>query len=295
VAMKRPVAGVAMGLIMGADGRHSILTDIEGLEDHLGDMDFKVAGTSEGINALQMDIKVEGITHEILERALQQAKEGRMFILGKMREAIAEPRTELSPYAPKMVTLKIPVSKIGVVIGPGGRMIRGIQEETGVNIDVQDDGTVVISASDSAMVNAARSKIEGLTRDIVVGDIFTGKVTRVTNFGAFVELLPGKDGLVRSGDLGDMADGVDVGLEITVIVQEIDHMGRINVSRRALMDGAEGGNDSEARPPRPDSSRGSGPGNDRRPPPGQGGFRPGGQGSGGRPPFRAPSRGPSDR
>ena len=292
VPMKRPVAGVAMGLIMGADGRHTILTDIAGLEDHLGDMDFKVAGTSEGINALQMDIKVQGITNEILERALQQAKEGRMFILDKMREAIAEPRTELSPYAPKMVRLKIPVSKIGVVIGPGGRMIRGIQEETGVTIDVQDDGTVVIAASDDAQMNAARSKIEGLTRDIVVGDIFTGKVTRVTNFGAFVELLPGKDGLVRSGDLGDIADGVEVGLEITVIVQEIDHMGRVNVSRRALMGGTEGANDTEARPSRPD---GPGPRSDRRPPPGQGGYRPGGQGSGGRPPFRAPSRGPSDR
>ena len=297
VPIKRPVAGVAMGLIMGSDGRNSILTDIEGLEDHLGDMDFKVAGTSQGINALQMDIKIKGITNEILERALAQAKDGRMFILSKMEAAIEQPRPNLSPYAPKMLRISIPVSKIGVVIGPGGRMIRSIQEETGATIDVQDDGTVTISASDDNMMASARSKIEGLTREVMIGDIFTGKVTRVTNFGAFVELLPGKDGLARSEDLGDIAESVEVGQEVTVIVQEIDHMGRVNVSRQALLGGPEAAQASPARSNRPPApfNRNSSPGgfrNDRRPP-GQGGSnfgRGGGQSAG-----RRPNRGPSSR
>ena len=294
VPLKRPVAGVAMGLIMGADGRNAILTDIEGLEDHLGDMDFKVAGTSQGINALQMDIKIKGITNEIMERALEQANDGRMFILGKMNEAITEPRSDLSPYAPKMVRISIPVAKIGLVIGPGGRMIRGIQEETKATIEVQDDGTVIISADDDRMMTAAKSKIEGLTRDVVVGDIFTGKVTRVTSFGAFIELLPGKDGLARSEDLGELAQGIEVGQEITVIVQEIDHMGRVNVSRQALMGGPDNPGAGENRPTRPPSppfrSANPNPGfrNDRRPPrPGGGG--PGGPSQGRRPPFRGSS------
>ncbi len=297
VPIKRPVAGVAMGLIMGSDGRNTILTDIEGLEDHLGDMDFKVAGTSQGINALQMDIKVKGITNEILERALAQAKDGRMFILAKMEEAITQPRESLSPYAPKMLRISIPVAKIGMVIGPGGRMIRSIQEETGATIDVQDDGTVTISVSDDRMMASARSKIEGLTREVMVGDIFTGKVSRVTNFGAFVELIPGKDGLARSEDLGDIAESVEVGQEITVIVQEIDHMGRVNVSRQALLGGSEAaqpGADRNNRPPAP-FNRNSSPGgfrNDRRPP------RPGGPSAGGgsgQSSGRRPYRGPSNR
>ena len=277
VPMKRPVAGVAMGLIKGEDSRFAVLTDIEGMEDHLGDMDFKVAGTSEGINALQMDIKVKGLTYEVLERALMQAREGRLFILDKMQEAIATPRAQLSPYAPKMARLVVPVEKIGAVIGPGGRTIRAIQEELQVNIEIQDDGVVFVAASSDEMIKRATGRIESLTREIVVGDIFTGKVMRMTSFGAFVELLPGKEGLVRLSDLGDVEEDLDVGQEITVVVQEIDSMGRINLSRRALFGGEEGGNEPAPRPPRPAGVR---------PPP-----RPGG---GGGPPFgsRGPRQGP---
>ena len=297
VPLKSPVAGVAMGLVMGEDGQYAILTDIQGMEDHLGDMDFKVAGTARGINALQMDIKVKELPYEVLEQALKQAKGSRLFILEKMREAIAEPRAHLSPYAPKVFRLVIPVSKIGALIGPGGKTIRAIQEETGVTIDTEDDGTVLIGSSDEASIKKARDRIEGLTRELQVGDIFTGKVVRLTSFGAFVELLPGKDGLLRSEEMGDKDDGLVMGEEITVMVKEIDHMGRINLSRQALFGGTDSPTDVSSRPPpspfqsrpRPGGpgagSRGPGPRGDRRPPPGQGGPRsPGGQGR--RPPSR---------
>jgi polyribonucleotide nucleotidyltransferase len=303
VPMKSPVAGVAMGLIMGENGRSAILTDIEGMEDHLGDMDFKVAGTARGINALQMDIKVKGLTYEVLERALEQAREGRLFILAKMEEAIAQPREHLSTYAPKMARMTVPVSKIGVVIGPGGRTIRAMQEETGVTIDVADDGTINIGSNDEAMIQKTKARIEGLTRELVVGDIFTGKVMRLTNFGAFVELLPGKEGLLRTGELGDTENGLKVGQEITVMVQEIDSMGRINLSQRALSGGQDGPRDATSRPPRPPQagprqggppfgSRGGRPGQggDRSPSPGQGGSRPG-PGPNRRPPPRPTLRG----
>ena len=271
VPLKSPVAGVAMGLIIGEDERYAVLTDIAGMEDHLGDMDFKVAGTSRGINALQMDVKVQGLTQDILEKALEQAREGRLFILDKMREAIAEPRPQLSPYAPKIHRMKIPVEKIGALIGPGGRVIRGIQEELGVTIDTQDDGTVIIGASDEQMLLRARDQIEGLTRELAVGDIFTGKVMRLTSFGAFVQLLPGKEGLVRQGEMGETEDAVKVGEEITVMVREIDHLGRINLSRRALFDGPEASRDQGGRPPgppqdRPRSHDGPPPFSSRRPP-----------------------------
>jgi polyribonucleotide nucleotidyltransferase len=286
--MKSPVAGVAMGLVMGEDGRYSVLTDIAGVEDHLGDMDFKVAGTAQGINALQMDIKVKGITYEVMEQALKQAREGRLFILDKMREAIAEPRAQVSPHAPKMLRMVIPVDKIGALIGPGGKTIRAIQEDTGVNIDTEDDGTVLISGVDSASMEKARTRVDALTREIRIGDIFTGKVMRITNFGAFVQLVPGKDGLIRLDDLGSDLDedGLEMGQELTVMVQEIDHMGRINLSRRALFDGPEGSQepaaDRPSRPPfaqprqggSPPGARGGGPGNSQRPPPRQGGPRP---------------------
>ena len=264
------------------------------MEDHLGDMDFKVAGSVNGINALQMDVKVKGLTYEMLERALEQARQGRLFILDKMREAISEPRSHLSQHAPKMIRITIPVSKIGAVIGPGGRMIRSIQEESGATIDVEDDGTVIIGSDDDAKISKARETIEGLTRDLVVGDIFTGKVVRITNFGAFVELVPGKDGLLRSGELGEMEDGIKEGQEITVMVQEIDHLGRINLSRRALFDGPDGGpgdrpvETSDQRPTqgRPPYGTGGGQRGDRRPPPREGGFR-SGPGQGRRPPPRS--------
>jgi polyribonucleotide nucleotidyltransferase len=286
VPLKSPVAGVAMGLVIGEDGRSSILTDIEGMEDHLGDMDFKVAGTRRGINALQMDIKTKGLTQEVLERALAQAKEGRLFILAKMEEVIAEPSPHLSQYAPKMFRMMIPVDKIGALIGPGGKNIRGIQEETGASIDVEDDGAVVIGSSDDAMLQRAKDRVDALTRQIAVGDVFTGKVVRVTSFGAFVELLPGKDGLVRMGDMGDVEDGLTVGQEITVIVQEIDSLGRINLSRRALFENDDGPDDagrSPQRPPQqpfrqggpPSGDRRPGQRVDRRPLPGQTGPRPG--------------------
>jgi len=265
VPIKAPVAGVAMGLVGAEDGRIAILSDIQGAEDALGDMDFKVAGTEKGINALQLDIKIKGLNQEILRQTLEQARVGRLYILEQMRQTIARPRAEISPYAPKMMRLKIPVEKIGALIGPGGRTIRSIIEETGATIDVQDDGSVVIGAPDQVMMERARSKVEGLTRELMVGDIFTGKITRVTNFGVFVELLPGREGLVRTADLGDMEDGVEVGREITVVVQEIDAQGRLNLSRRALF--GEGQEPRGASPgPRPTS----------RPPFDRGRPRPGG-------------------
>ena len=246
VPLKAPVAGIAMGLVTDNDGRFAVLSDIQGIEDFLGDMDFKVAGTAAGINALQMDIKLKGLDEDILRQALEQARLGRLHILDKMSEAIVEARTEMSPYAPKTIRVQIPVEKIGAVIGPGGRVIRGIIEETGASIDVADDGGVTISSSEQSMLDLARSKIEGLTRELVVGDILTGKVSRLASFGAFVELLPGKDGLVRNEDMGEMEEEIKLGQEITVMVQEIDSMGRVNVSRRALF-----GDDGGERPPRP--------------------------------------------
>ena len=251
VPLSSPVAGIAMGLITDGDGeRYAILSDIQGIEDFLGDMDFKVAGTERGINALQMDVKIDGLTQELLSEALEQARVGRLHILERMSEAISEPRSQMSKYAPKLVRMQIPVEKIGALIGPGGRVIRAIQEETGCNIDVSDDGGVIISSNDQAMIELARSRVDGLTRDPEVGDIITGKVTRTTNFGVFVELSPGgKDGLVRNEEMGDLAyEDVDIGQEITVMIHEIDHMGRINMSRRVLMGDTE---PPPARPERP--------------------------------------------
>jgi polyribonucleotide nucleotidyltransferase len=258
VPMKAPVAGIAMGLVTNSDGGYAILSDIQGIEDFLGDMDFKIAGTAQGINALQMDIKFTGLTTDMLEEALEQAKRGRIYILDKMSEAISTPREQMSPYAPKMVRVQIPVEKIGAVIGPGGRMIRSIIEETGASIDVSDDGGVTIGSSDQAMLDLARSKIDGLTRELVVGDILTGKIARVTNFGAFVELLPGKDGLLRSEEVGDMEGEPQIGQEITVMVKEIDSMGRVNLSRKALFGDDEDSPNTQptSRPPFPDRDRG---------------------------------------
>ena len=274
VPLKAPVAGIAMGLITdAADGQYAVLSDIQGIEDFLGDMDFKVAGTEEGINALQMDVKIDGLTQELLSEALEQARVGRLHILDRMSEAISEPRNQMSKYAPKLVRMQIPVEKIGALIGPGGRVIRAIQEETGCGIDVSDDGSVIISSSDQTMIELASSRVDGLTRDPEVGDIITGKITRTTNFGVFVELTPGgKDGLVRNEDLGDLADDVGMGQEITVMIREIDHMGRINLSRRALL-----GDDSPP-PPRPERSNFGGDrdrdrGGDRGPRGGGGGDR----------------------
>jgi polyribonucleotide nucleotidyltransferase len=280
IPIKAPVAGIAMGLITGDDGEYAILSDIQGIEDFLGDMDFKVAGTSAGVNALQMDVKTTHLTPAILKEALEQARQGRMHIMGKMNEAISEARGQMSEHAPKMIRLKIEVSKIGTLIGPGGRVIRAIIEETGTSINVEDDGSVTIGGVDAAMLELARSKVDALTRELQIGDIFTGKVVRLTNFGAFVELVPGKDGLIRNGDLGDMEEDLAEGQELTVIIREIDAQGRVNLSRKALF-----GDDSPPAP-RPEPSGGfnragagdrGGRGGDRG---GSGGRGPGGPGRG---------------
>ena len=262
VPLKECVAGIAMGLVTGEEDRFAVLSDIQGVEDYLGDMDFKVAGTAKGVNALQMDNKLGGLTEEVLRLALEQARVGRLHILDKMNEVISEPRDQMSPYAPKMVRLQIPVEKIGALIGPGGRTIRGIIEETGTSIDVQDDGGVTIGGTDSAAMERARAKVDSLTRELVVGDIFTGKITRITNFGVFVELVPGRDGLLRTGEMGDLEeDDVKMGLDLTVMIQEIDPQGRLNLSRRALF-GDNGGGTSSPRPapqrPTNDRARGGG-------------------------------------
>jgi polyribonucleotide nucleotidyltransferase len=284
VPVKAPVAGVAMGLVTDADGRYAILTDIAGLEDALGDMDFKVAGTTEGITALQMDIKVKGLTLEILGKALAQAHEARLHILDRMRETIPASRPELSRYAPRMYRIQIPQEKIGQVIGPGGRVIRSIIEETKCSVDVEDDGTVLIGSSSEEMAQRAIQIIEGLTKEVTVGEIYTGKVTRLTSFGAFVEILPGKDGLVRLPDLAEYRvtrpdEVVRVGDEIMVMVIEVDQMGRINLSRRAVLEGAP-----ESRPePRPEGRPPERGGRERERVPMRGGSGPSGGGPGRRP------------
>ncbi|MBD7967269.1 polyribonucleotide nucleotidyltransferase [Paenibacillus gallinarum] len=239
VPIKAPVAGVAMGLIK--DGDHvSILTDIQGMEDHLGDMDFKVAGTPEGVTAIQMDIKINGIDRAILSEALSQAKEGRMHILGKMMEAIQKPRETLSQYAPKILTMHINPDKIRDVIGAGGKIINKIIEETGVKIDIEQDGRVFISSADQTMNDKAREIIEGIVREVAVGEIYVGKVKRIEKFGCFVEVLPNKEGLVHISQLSTervakVEDVVAIGDSITVKVTEIDQQGRINLSRKATL------------------------------------------------------------
>ena len=241
VPIKAPVSGVAMGLVK--DGEYfTILTDIQGLEDALGDMDFKVAGTEKGITAIQMDIKIDGINKEIFQQALAQAKKGRAFILGKMLEAISEPRKELSPYAPKITTININPDKIRDIIGPGGKMIKKIVDETGAKIDVDDSGKVFVAAVNSESAQKAIDMIEGIVAVAEVGKVYTGKVTRLMNFGAFVEILPGKEGLVHISQLSTervekVEDVVSVGDEIAVKVVEIDQKGRINLSRKAVLQG----------------------------------------------------------
>lgn len=239
VPIKRPVAGIAMGLMM-LDEDFTILTDIQGLEDALGDMDFKVAGTSEGITALQMDIKIGGVTSEIMAQALEQARQGRLFILGKMEETIAKPRTGLSPYAPRIITMEIPVDKIRDVIGPGGKIIRSIIDQTGVAIDIEDDGRVYIASTDGDGGEKAQKLIESYIKEVEVGETYLGTVKRIMNFGAFVEILPGKEGLVHISQLArervnKVEDVVNIGDEVLVKVVEIDRQGRINLSRKEAL------------------------------------------------------------
>jgi polyribonucleotide nucleotidyltransferase len=273
-----------MGLIKEAD-RYSILTDIQGLEDHLGDMDFKVAGTRDGITALQMDIKIKGITSEIMSKALEQARIARLFILDKILEIIPEPRKELKSFAPRITVLHIAPDKIGAVIGPGGKIIRSIQEETGVKIDIEEDGTVYIASSDGPAAEKAREMVEEITEVPVIGRIYTGRVVRTTDFGAFVEILPNQDGLVHISQLDServnkVEDIVSVGDEITVMITNIDDTGKIRLSRQAVLEGwtleealthdrpsggRSGGHSG--------GSRGGGGGGDRRRPPRNGGNR----------------------
>lgn len=241
VPIKAPVAGVAMGLVKDSD-YFTILTDIQGLEDALGDMDFKVAGTKNGITAIQMDIKIDGINKEIFKQALAQAKRGREHIMGIMLDCISEPRKELSKYAPKITTIHVDPEKISKIIGPGGKTIKKIVEETGAKIDIEEDGRVYIAAVNSEEAAKAIDMINGITAEAEVGKVYTGKVTRLMNFGAFVEILPGKEGLVHISQLSTehvnkVEDVVSVGDEIVVKVTEIDQKGRINLSRKAVLNG----------------------------------------------------------
>lgn len=239
VPIKKPVAGIAMGLVKTGE-QFAVLSDILGMEDALGDMDFKVAGTEDGITALQMDIKISGVDQEILRQALAQAKTGRLHILGKMAEAIAQPREDLSAYAPRIITLEIPVDKIRDVIGPGGKTIRKIIDETGVAIDIEDDGRVYIASTDGDGGQKALKMIESFTKEVEVGAQYLGTVKRIMKFGAFVEVLPGKEGLVHISQLAHervnkVEDVVNIGDEILVKVTEIDRQGRVNLSRKEAL------------------------------------------------------------
>ena len=255
VPIKQPVAGIAMGLVM-EDSRYMILSDIQGIEDHLGDMDFKVAGTRYGITALQMDIKVRGLSYEVLEQALRQAREGRLYILDKMLEVLPEPRAEMSPYAPSIVTIHVDPDKIGKIIGPGGKIIRAIQEEYDVKIDIEDDGSVYIAATDSRASKAAIAEIEKLVEEPEIGKIYTGRVVRTENYGAFVEILPGVEGMVHISQLADyrapsVEDVVRVGDEIMVMITDIDPVtNKIRLSRQAVLEGwsAQEARDRDRRP-----------------------------------------------
>ncbi len=238
VPLLKPVSGAAMGLIKEGD-EVRVLTDIQGIEDFLGDMDFKVAGTDSGITALQLDMKLTGLPMEVIARAIHEAKPARLHILEKMLEVLDKPRPTMSPYAPRLLTIKIDPEFIGMIIGPGGKTIKGITEETGAKIDIQDDGTVTISAVDGEKAKAARAIIQGMTRKLNEGDVYAGRVTRIIPIGAFVEFLPGKEGMIHISQLADyrvgkVEDEVSVGDEVIVKVREIDSRGRINLTRRGI-------------------------------------------------------------
>ena len=276
VPIKAPVGGIAMGLVTDSDGRYRVLTDIQGAEDALGDMDFKVAGTRNGINALQMDIKVQGISQDILREALAQAREARLQILDVMQETIQSPRPEMSDYAPRINVVKVDPEKIGKIIGPGGKMVRSIQEQTGVKIDIGDEGVVYIASADGPSALEAQKMVEALVEVPEIGKVYTGKVVRVTTFGAFVEIIPGTDGLVHISQLADfrvnrVEDVAREGDELTVMVIDISPDGKIKLSRQAILEGwtaeearkhdrkptGRGGSDRGGRrPPRRDNPRG---------------------------------------
>jgi polyribonucleotide nucleotidyltransferase len=238
VPLKKPVSGIAMGLVMGENGKHVILSDIQGAEDFAGDMDFKVAGTKDGITALQMDIKVKGITPEIMDKALAQAKVGRAHILAKMMEVLDKPREEMSPFAPRISKVMINPEKIALVIGKGGETINKIIAETGVEIDIEDSGLVMIASTDADGAKRAIEIIKGLTEDPEIGRIYEGTVVKLMEFGAFVNILPGKDGLVHISQLADkrvekVGDVVKLGETVQVKLMDIDAQGRLNLSLKA--------------------------------------------------------------
>ena len=246
VQISAPVAGTAMGLIKEGDD-YVVLTDIAGVEDHLGDMDFKVAGTDEGVTAIQMDIKIRGLSFEVMREALLQANAGRMFILGKMAETISVPRTGLSRFAPRVTTLKVNPEEIGAIIGPGGKRIRSIQEETGTKIDIQDDGTISVASTDPIGAERAVERIRGLTQEIRIdkGEVYNGKIVSIMPYGAFVELVPGRDGLVHISELSEdpavriakVEDMFQVGDEIKVMVIDVAPNGKVSLSHRAALTG----------------------------------------------------------
>jgi polyribonucleotide nucleotidyltransferase len=281
VPVKKPVAGIAMGLVKEGD-KYAVLTDIQGLEDHLGDMDFKVSGTPDGVTGIQMDIKISGISVQILTEALEQARQARLKLLEHMMSTLPAPRPELSVHAPRMIMVQIPIDKIGALIGPGGKNIRRIIEVSGAEVEVEDDGSVYISSISSEAVALAKLEVEGLTAEAEVGKIYKGKVTRIMGIGVFVEIFPGKEGLIRMNQLSDhfvekAEDVVKEGEEIEVKVLEVDMQGRINLSRKAVThpgsENAPGGRD-------PVGPRGGGRDRDFRG--GPGGRRPGGGGGRGR-------------
>ena len=295
VPIKAPVAGIAMGLItdatQGVAGGYAILSDIQGIEDHLGDMDFKVAGTAKGITALQMDIKIKGITTEILEKAISQAYEGRINIMARMLETISEPRAVMKSHTPRMLIVQVDPEKLGMIIGPGGKTVRAIQEQTGAKIDIEDDGRVFISSADGPSAEKAREIISSMTGEVKPGEIYTGKVVRITDFGAFIEILPKMDGMVHVSQLSDhpvknVADEVEMGQEVTVMVLNVEN-GKIRLSRKAVLEGmtleeAQAA-DSGGRGPRRDSGgdrggRGGDRGGDRGPRRDSGGDRGGDRG-----------------
>jgi polyribonucleotide nucleotidyltransferase len=295
VPIKAPVAGIAMGLITDgnvndAKTRTAILSDILGDEDHLGDMDFKVCGTAKGITAIQMDIKIEGLNRDILTRALDQAREGRMHILGKMLETLAQPRADLSKYAPRITTIKVKPDQIRIIIGPGGKTIKGIIDQTGVAIDVEDDGTVNVASSDSDAVKKALDIIKGLTAEPEVGATYKGPVQRITDFGAFIELMPGTDGLLHISEMDHkrverVTDVMKEGDLVEVKVISVDRDGKVRLTRRELLPFPEGEEGERAReriqqareqgsgPPRRGGDRDRGPRRDRDGGPRSGGPR----------------------
>jgi polyribonucleotide nucleotidyltransferase len=259
VPIRAAVAGIAMGLISEPGRGIAVLSDILGLEDHLGDMDFKVAGTANGITGFQLDVKIGGVGAEILSGALEQARQGRLFILERMADALAAPRPQLSTHAPRIITMRISPDKIREVIGPGGKVIRGIIEKTGVNIDIEDDGRINIASADEKAAQAAIAIIKGITAEAEIGKIYQGKVKKITDFGAFVEIFPGTDGLVHISQLAEhrvksVSEVLKEGEEVLVKVLEIDKQGRVKLSRREAMRESVGRSEPAQEPAQPAES-----------------------------------------